>query len=372
MKKLSSSINKHKLKINLDSFLKESERDNKEQEYENKLFSISYPKIFSAVIIDQESPNMLKMEENIKKNLPKNFVIKNSKKKNNLYSIPNIDKSPLLKLNKNNDIINITTLEKKLKVDTKNELKINNLDNLKQLFIDFFQGNDRIYLKNYKLDIWDYKIIFIILKRKFPYLKNMLEKSSKEIINENISDNKKKEELCYIFSKIYSFPSKKRVEENNKFVYKLTLKKLRNKFYKKRNLKNNKRTELLFYRYYFQNDAKLKSRNLKDFYDPLNIKETKKTLNNTFLKLIFQTEKFKKNFLDILNTKFKRSYMKTIPNKINKLFQKLEIDCEKLGKNIAVMNYVKFVKKVKRFKLPWFVAEVDMSIVAFNQLIHKF
>ena len=47
-------------------------------------------------------------------------------------------------------------------------------------------------------------------------------------------------------------PSKKRVEENNKFVYKRTLKALRNKYYKSVKLTHNSTNEVKFYSYYFK------------------------------------------------------------------------------------------------------------------------
>lgn len=339
MKKFSSINNVHKLKINFESYLNKNEKDD---ENEDKLFSISYPKIFSAVIIDNDS-NIF----NEQKNSENNLIYKS----NSHSSISMKKKSPI---------------PKKEIPDTSKKLK--NLENIKNLFIDFFQGNNQIYLKNYKLDKFDYEIIFAILKKKFSYLKTTLDSSQNKIAKNSKSQ---KIELRSLFEKINSLKSRKRVEENNKFVYKLTLKKLRNKFYKKRNLKNNKRTELKFYSHYFEKDSKPKNRSLKDFYDPLNIKETKKTLNNSFLKLIFQTEDFRNNFFQIMNSKFRKSYLKTIPNKFVKLFEKLDLQIDDCGKEKAVFEFVKMVRKIKRLKLPWFIVEVDSAVVAFNQLINN-
>ena len=51
------------------------------------------------------------------------------------------------------------------------------------------------------------------------------------------------------------FVSLKRVEENNKFIFKTASKALRNDFYSKYKLKNDKSSELIFLKFYFKKDS---------------------------------------------------------------------------------------------------------------------
>ena len=65
--------------------------------------------------------------------------------------------------------------------------------------------------------------------------------------------------------------SKKRPEENNKFVFKMTLKKLKNKFINQNEDLNLKEDfEYKFYCYYFDKVAREQNLKVMDFKDPLN------------------------------------------------------------------------------------------------------
>lgn len=79
----------------------------------------------------------------------------------------------------------------------------------------------------------EFKVIEFIIKKKF--LKG---KKIKKYF-QYVSDNFTRELVVEMVQRFSSFKSKKRVEENNKFIYKRASKALRNKYYKPRGLKNN-------------------------------------------------------------------------------------------------------------------------------------
>lgn len=87
---------------------------------------------------------------------------------------------------------------------------------------------------------------------------------------------------------LQNFPSQKRFEENMKFVYKVILKKLREKFARENGYELwDKQFERAFYEYYFEETRKILNEEIELFYDPLNQKLSKsKTLNNSYLRLI--------------------------------------------------------------------------------------
>jgi len=60
-----------------------------------------------------------------------------------------------------------------------------------------------------------------------------------------------REKVSFLIKKFNKLNSIKRVEENNKFIFKRTMKILRNRFYKTRNINHNKQNERLFFAYFF-------------------------------------------------------------------------------------------------------------------------
>ncbi len=100
----------------------------------------------------------------------------------------------------------------------------------------------------------------------------------------------------------YKLGSRKRVEENNKFIYKFTIKKLKLKIYNEYALEPSMKSEEFFYSYYFGEQAQKLDLKLEEFKDPLLVHESNKTLNKIFLKKIFQSSRFKRDFMSCLET----------------------------------------------------------------------
>ena len=79
------------------------------------------------------------------------------------------------------------------------------------------------------------------------------------------------------------------------------MKKLKNRFFKENKLKNNKDSEILFYKDIFQQYCIKNKYKLSDFFDPLNNKgKISRSLNNDYLKFIFTYRPFKTKFFKYL------------------------------------------------------------------------
>lgn len=76
-----------------------------------------------------------------------------------------------------------------------------------------------------------------------------------------------------------------------KFIYKIVIKKLKEKFMLQRQITFwDKTFDNQFYSFYFKETSEDLGISLEEFYDPLNSKESKrKTLNNSYLKLILKS-----------------------------------------------------------------------------------
>lgn len=175
--------------------------------------------------------------------------------------------------------------------------------------------------------------------------------------------------------------STKRVEENNKFIYKYTMKHLRNQFYVNRGIKNSKTSEITFYEHYFTYTAEQMQVPLEHFYDPLyktlNRNPSYKTINNKYLSLIFTSSQFKTDFFEFLKSQFKRTYMDMVPMKLNKLFKKLisEVSISQLSLsnfNGMIDRFVEKLRRNKKCKLPWTYKEMVCALVQFNSLIYYY
>lgn len=94
-----------------------------------------------------------------------------------------------------------------------------------------------------------------------------------------------------LFEKLQIYPSKKRSEEKQKFVFKILLKKLKERFKQEQSYINDKD----FYVYYFEKVARNQKLEIDQFFDPLNSRIRKRTLGNSYFNLIFKSQKFKKD-----------------------------------------------------------------------------
>ncbi len=110
--------------------------------------------------------------------------------------------------------------------------KLNELVKVRKILEKIFKEKD-LTISDLELTSNEYKILLIILKKKFG--KNI----SFSIDVKKTLDIENYRELFARFIELRFFTTK-RVEEKNKFIYKFTLKKLKNRYFKEHDLKNNK------------------------------------------------------------------------------------------------------------------------------------
>ena len=142
------------------------------------------------------------------------------------------------------------------------------LRNLKKIILKIFKGE----FEDFEIRRFEIKILFYILQKKFKI--KFLPVSEENLENYDLSLLKK--ELEKFFYKIEEGKISKRNEEKNKFVYKLTMKGLKKKYYKNFGKKINCYDEKRFYEHYFGKLSKKKNLDILEFYDPLNQKKKKK------------------------------------------------------------------------------------------------
>lgn len=175
--------------------------------------------------------------------------------------------------------------------------------------------------------------------------------------------------------------SHKRTEENNKFVFKYITKELKKRFYAEKKLSQCKSSELLFYHEYFADTAGALSLPLDFFYDPLyktvNQNPRFKSINNKYLKIVFQSPRFKADFFEFLENQFEPRYAQTIEAKITKILRGLKSKLYKSTSDGSEVDeifrgFLYRLKRNKKCKLPWTLAEIRAAREQFTSAIYNY
>ena len=171
---------------------------------------------------------------------------------------------------------------------------------------------------------------------------------------------------------IQSLQLVKRIEENNKFVYKHTTSYLLTQFVNKNDLKFNNTSENLYYQYYFGDYAKYTGLNIVDFCDPLktHVKGSRnaKSLNTEYLLRILSCTKYKEEFFNYLQTDFEEHYLSAIYKKLERMLTVLEERWAKASENKHEHILNEYInKKIKQrwCKIPWTRSEVQAAVSHF-------
>ena len=170
--------------------------------------------------------------------------------------------------------------------------------------------------------------------------------------------------------------SPKRFEENIKFVFKLTFKKLKSRLLRKNRISfYSKKFDSQFYNHYFGETAAQLNINIEEFYDPLNHKGALKTLNNEYLKLVFTSTTFKNDFLEYLTSgKLIEDYHSNLKRKVRQLLVKFDHICvfddqANVEKSIAAIQ--QYFRMNRQCKLPWLNIEVVTAIQTFMFMLNS-
>ena len=162
--------------------------------------------------------------------------------------------------------------------------------------------------------------------------------------------------------------SRKRPEENQKFVFKRALKYMKNALKSKIPTKAKKKLlEAFFMDYYFKDVSEREKIPLEHFNHPKDSNKrplvnfaVPKTINNQFISTIFKSEKFVKDFIIYLNAKFNKDYEEIINFKLTFLINRWEEQLNNGQEFQTELNDIcLYVEKNKKCKLPWDFIEIQ-------------
>lgn len=216
---------------------------------------------------------------------------------------------------------------------------------------------------------------------KFNYIRMFFNKKYKNLnVIKATYDNYNKKTRFHAALKMNSClksDSTKRVEENNKFIFKYVLKDMMVRFRKERRLPNLVRTEKLFYEHYFKAISDRIKYPLSCFYDPLYNKHMVnplfKSINNKYLKFVFQDDgPFLQEFqesLENLVDQYRSTVFEQVKELVWPVFEKLsKHPCKKKEEEIFNKEEESLSRK-KALKLPWTDAEIKQAVTQFKSVL---
>lgn len=256
-----------------------------------------------------------------------------------------------------------------LNVRESDDNKNNNwlIANLRNIIIKVFKGNN-ISLDDLNIKYYEFNIVLALLNKKFK--NTNFPTATKETFNFAY----KKAAIDLINDISFLGVSYKRVEENNKFIFKMALNHLRNSFLKIKGLKNNKRGELSFYEYYFKDLAERTGNQFDAFFDPLYKTTLKnkvfKSINTRYLNLLMKSERFKEAFINFLNNVCREVHEVNIELKVNEFIIYLRQNTERSRTDKERESLYRVfeddLRRKRKFKIPWTVHEAENAITQFK------
>lgn len=313
---------------------------------EKKQEKLNYEKYF------EKKPSDTKHERSFSKS---NMIIENEKYEKQLKKA---QKERKVEKNKKNEKIKI----KKINDEPEQKYLENLLSILKTIF------KNKKFDGGLNLDEGERKILKAIVERKYK--------------EENLKANNLIEMKTSIKEKM-SQTSKKRPEENYKFIFKLCLKNMKEELKKKiKKPIRKKEFEKYFYDFYFKKISEDEAIPIEHFHHPKNSKALKKlkskskdmpkTINQYYIENISKSKDFLDKFLNYLNQDLLLEYEQSIDSKLEGLVTKwsnsiFEKDCkENKEKEIEVI--CSYMKKNKKCKLPWNIVEIQEAIKSTKNL----
>lgn len=280
-------------------------------------------------------------------------------------SIPGFSKHPFESVN------NISNQDKRLSPENTGNLK-------KETFDSLFFCMKKV-IKEEELNPEDFNIS---LEEKIILIA-MINKKLNETTERNISIvekavNEQNPDAVDQLNKLIKIrKSRKRAEERYKFVFKMTLNRMRENFFEINNLKKKKtNSERSFWEFHFSDFCKKNDIPLEYVFDPLNAKllvnKKFKCLNFNYFRLLFSNDKFRSNFFIYIDRALKEDYFKMLQHKLKKMFLVLEKKFEKGEDRMRSARWFVEQKVKKRgCKLPWSNSEIDKSREYFKRYIEE-
>lgn len=213
-------------------------------------------------------------------------------------------------------------------------------------------------------------------------LREVLAKKFKNInLRKAFPDNVDKNFLDFYVSKINKALNKnfsrKRSEENNKFIFKTIMAVLRKEFFQENGLEESGDNEILFYKYFFEDLSIKNKNNLNSYFDPLYRTSLKneefKSINNNYLVLIFSSNCLKGKFINYLEERFLEDYKRISVEKVygvmRPLLKKLEEKSNSTQLEVVFEAFTSKLRRSKKCKLPWSSVEVQKALNQFKKFL---
>jgi hypothetical protein len=253
---------------------------------------------------------------------------------------------------------------------TKQETNKQSIASFKNITLSILRGNP-VTPKDIAFSPLILNILREILTKK---LRNVsMRKANRQKLNKNFLE----ESADRINCALRRHSSRKRVEENNKFIFKIIMFEIKNEFCQQQGLTLNKETETAFYNYYFLETSQQLGRPMNHFYDPLYrvalTNDEFKSINSGYLKLIFQSERLRARFESYLEDNFLDRYRRISEEKIKGVLRPLETALN-TKKKVSITNeiYENFTSRLRRSrkcKLPWTQVEVQKAMNQFRAFL---
>lgn len=250
----------------------------------------------------------------------------------------------------------------------------NSTENLKTSKLFFLNRISLILTDIFTKKEIDFNIVKNLRKYELKILLTIISKKFNKIFTidyDQIPLGDLKEKFLIIFQALQMEGSYKRIEENNKFVFKFTYKNLKYKFLQKNNLPDNSKNELFFLKFFFLKIFEEKNIEFKKIF-PKNSKQIVwQSLNNNFFHLIFQSKEFKEKFFQYTQNNFQDDYEKLILRKFDKFLNKYDKSLKKVSTSAMIKDFCLNLNKNRRTKFPWTNIEITTALKNFKCNIEK-
>ena len=182
------------------------------------------------------------------------------------------------------------------------------------------------------------------------------------------------EEIYGLVKEFLEEASPKRFEENIKFVFKLSFKRMKSNLQKKNKISfYSKNFDLQFFSFYFKDVVTQMNISIEEFFKKLDPKKSSKTLNNDFLKKVFSSPTFKEDFMAYINgTEIISDYQTTLRRKIRHMLIKFDrmFDINDPAEvKMGIEAVQKYFRKNRQCKLPWTFTEITTAINTFGFVV---
>lgn len=214
-----------------------------------------------------------------------------------------------------------------------------------------------------------------IIDEKFNEFNKLIEEN-RLILTVDFIDTSNHEEFSSQMKKFIDFLQSlnicKRVEENNKFVYKHTTSFLLTQFVYDNDLKFNSASEHIYYQHYFGSYATSKGLKVGDFCDPLKTKlrTTRKTksLNTDYILRILGCDLYKKEFFKYLYKGFEEDYLSATYKKLQRMLIVLDDNLNSAAtqdQDKILREFIRTKINHRWCKIPWNRSEVKAAVAHF-------